>query len=587
MLKKFTKIYFQNRGIILIAVLALFLRLVWLGKFPIGITHDELNYIISAKSLFRVSHFAPGTAPAVFPTSMDLFTVTVAEIPSFILALTTGFLKLSLFNSRFIGALFSSLSVVLVYFIVLTLTNVKIYAITSSLVMAVNPWSFLMGRTIFEVNFFVFFFLAGMLVLLKNKGWRIFYALPLYILGFFSYVGGQIVFYLFMVITLSYHFFTQKKRAVKPYILFLGAATISLVAYMTIALRNQTVLVRGNELFLPTLPEIARQVDSERLTSVPSDYNKLFINKATEYLRGFFERYFDAFRTNTLFLKGEFRAAFSYQKHGSFYFIDLIFLILGVCVLFQLNKKVWGLLLSIIAISPITSGVSLVEHSYSQRSGLMFPFLIILVGIGVGYFVNISKNVVLKKTLSITTVFIYVLFFVNLLHTYFYRFPVYASDGWFYQDRLLSYYIELTKKNYAGNKVVVSTHQPKIVFQEHLFFTGRYDDSFEVVQINESLAKGKFSYGGVDFVSTCLEKEDIDESTVWIYESSMDCDVAEKEGQLRITRLKDVYANYLIQNDKVCQGVSVPRYVSPVSYRNFAVEGSAKEEFCSSWITKI
>jgi hypothetical protein len=373
----------KNNLYLLIGLVFVFmLRVIFLNRFPIGITHDELNYIFSAKSLFLTHSFPPGTAPAIFPTKMANFNVTIAEVPTFFLAPFIGPIDFSLFFSRVAGAFLSTAIALVIFLIVRHFTGRRNIAYVCLLLAAINPWAFLMGRTIFEVNFFVAFFLWGFWVLVKNKGWKIFFALPLYLVGFFSYTGGQVSFYLFMVVTLIYHLFVYKKRErnKKAYLVFFLVVTTIFLGYFLTVFRNQSFIARGREIYLPAKPEIVQIVDEERQLSVPSGINKLFINKATVFFSGFLNKYFNAFSVNNLFLKGESRAAFSFQEHGTFYFIDLVFIIFGLCYLFTINLKAWFFVLAVIMVSPLTSGFNVVEYSYSQRAGLMYPFLIILGG---------------------------------------------------------------------------------------------------------------------------------------------------------------------------------------------------------------
>lgn len=581
------KITRNNLFLIILLFSSLFLKTILLNQFPTGITHDELNYIIAAKSLFWTGNFAPGTAPAVFPTRLAESSVTVAEIPALLLSPLIGPLETSLFTSRVLGALLSTSVILAVYFLVKRLTGKQLYTLICALVLTINPWSFLMGRTVFEVNFFVAFFLWGFLILLHSQGWKIFYALPLYALAFFSYTGGQITFYLFIIITLVYRYFdaASSKQFIKPYVLFFCIATLMLAGYITIVLHNQSFTTRGGEIFTPSSPEISKIVDQQRKVAIQVPLNQLFINKPTVYLRSFLDKYLNAFSVNNLFLNGEFRAAFSYQQHGTFYIIDLLFIILGLSFLFAINKKVWLLILAIIAVSPITSGLSLVEYSYSQRAGLMFPFLAILSGLGISYITTLKLHTP-KNLLLIGASLTYALLFINLLHLYFYRFPIYASDGWFFQDRTLSRYIQLTSEKYPNAQIIVTTFEPKIVFQQYLFFTRAYHGR-GITDINNRISRQDYSYNKVTFTDSCLDKN-LDANVVWITDSLSKCqNLPKTKDTLRITRFKDVYEHYLIKQDLICHDQQLGSYVLPSAFQNLELEKQTADKFCQNWITRL
>lgn len=540
-------------------------RVLLLNKFPIGITHDELNYFIAAKSLLWTHTFAPGTAPAIFPNKLSNFTVTIAEVPAIIFALLP---------SRYMGAILSVLMAWAVYLLARKLTGSRKTAYISLFLVAINPWSFLMGRTMFEVNFFVTFFLWGFYILLNNSRWKIFLALPLYLLGFFSYIGGQISFYLFIILTLVHHFFSNKQNRLHTgkYLLFAGFFSLVFIFYIFTALHNQSYLARGGELYLPTNTEIANSVNNERLLAIPSRINNLFINKVTIYARGFFEKYFNTFSPNFLFLNGETRAAFSLQKHGTMYLIDFVFLMLGLSALYSKSKRNWLFIVCAIAIGAITTGLNIVEFSYAQRAGLIYPFLIILVGVGIS---NLPRFRIVLGLVGI----IYLISFVNMLHLYFYQFSVYASDGWFFHDRVLSRYVGLTKEN-----VYVYTSEPKIVFEEYLYYNNLYTRK-NIGSINKNLETQTYEYNNVKFSNVCPSNY---KNNVVILDGRNSCNLQPvKSGALRITRLADVYEEYLIYNDKLCSEFKLNKFVPNSSYRDFEVEKQPANFFCVDWVTKL
>lgn len=587
-MKKLSKVLSNNLLLIAILVFAFALRILLLGKFPIGMTHDELNNIFAAKSLFSTLKFPPGTAPAIIPTTMSNFTITIPEVPAVILAPIVGPFSTTMFMGRFAGALLSVLSILALYLLALRLLKSKSSALLSALLMAINPWSFLMGRTMCEVNVFVALFLWGFLVLIDNRGWKIFYAIPFYILGFFSYTGGQISFFVYILLTLIYHYFSFSKRRkdFKKYLIFTGIFIFIFLSYIFISTHNQSFKARSGELYLPTLQSVSDAVDKERLLSVPSKFNSLFINKATVYASGFVEKYVKTYSVDILFLRGEVRAVFSYQEHGTFYLIDLIFIIIGISTLFSINKKAWFLVLGILIGYPISTGLSLVEDSYSQRAGLIYPFLIILLAVGIGTAISFFKSKKIKIIVSGTIIAVYFIFFINLMHIYFFRFPVYASDGWFFQDRVLSTYIFKTQKLLPAQKIFVYIPEPKIVFEEYLFYNNLYNRG-SASDINIRLDKEDYFLGNVRFSDEC-PKNIPEPGSVIIFDSSFNCSNFSNLIDLaRITRLKDIHTNYVINNDLLCKTANVSQFVLQSAYKNFNVERQSVNDFCSNWITRV
>lgn len=570
----------------ILVAFTLILRIFNLNSFPIGITHDELNYIVAAKSLFLTHSFPPGTAPAILPTSMTNFTVVIAEIPAIILSGLIGFLPMSLFSARVIGAIFSSAVVLAVYFIALHITKKKMYAVTSSLIMAINPWSFLMGRTVFEVNFFVALFLWGFLVLINTKGWKMFYSLPFYLLGFLSYTGGQIGFFVFMIVSLIYRYFVYGKdtRNLTKYLVFSLLLIVVLVGYVLMVTNNQTLKGRSNELYLPTSPGVSNIVNEERKLTVPSRLNGLFLNKATVYLQGFNKKYLNTFSVDNLFLTGEFRAAFSYQKHGTFYLVDSLFIILGLSALFVVNKKAWKLFFGVIAGCALTAGFNVIEFSYSQRVGLIYPFLGILAGVGVGTVISAFKSGKGRRIVILSISVVYLASFINLMHIYYFRLPAYASDGWFFQDRILTKYLTEVESSAPDKEVFVYTSEPKIIFEEYLFYINGYrrDNAF---LINQLLNQKDYSLGNITFSEKCPTV--VPKDGLVIFDSSFGCKTFDTlTNVIRITRLRDVNANYLIYNDGLCKEFAIGSFVQQANYKDFRVEMESAKDFCLKWVTK-
>jgi hypothetical protein len=589
-MKNFLKRLKNKDNLFLIGVLAFafFIRVILLDRFPIGMTHDELNNIISAKSLFWTHSFAPGTAPAVLPTSMSNFTVTVPEVPTIILAALIGPFPLSLLGGRIVGAVLSVLTILAVYFIALHITKKLLFAQISILLMAINPWSILLGRTMAELNFFIAFFLWGFLILIKSSGWKIFRALILYLLGFFSYTGGQISFFIFMIVTIIYHYFISSKHKTKKrvYVIFVGITFLVFAGYIFITTHNQSFAARGKELYLPNLPEVSDKVNEDRKLTIQTPLNNLFINKATVYASGFLNKYVNTFSPNYLFLNGETRAIFSYQIHGTFYLIDFLFIIIGISSLFTLNKKGWILFLTIIVGCSVTSGLSVVESSYSQRVGLIYPFLIMLSAIGIGTVVELVKSKKIRVLLTSLIVIIYLVSFANLMHIYFIRFPIYASDGWFFQDRVLTSYIKRVSETNPRTNIVVYSVEPKIIFEEYLFYTDSYDKN-NIEPINKQLNIKNYSVGNIVFTDKCPSGSVVKDTTV-IFEGSMGCYVLSNlKDLLRISRLRDVHANYYIYGDKICKNLELKSYIPLSAYQDFSVEKQSLNLFCTNWITRI
>ena len=577
MLKKLFQFLSQNKKGIIVFLLALFLRTIWLNRFPLGIAHDEINYLLNAKSIWLTGNFLPLTANALLSWGKTNFDVVISELPSLVIAPFVGTFNFNLFTARFIYALISSFSCLFLFFIVRKLLGEKI-AFWAGVALAVNPWSVFFGRTAFEFNFSLFFYLWGMYLVLTQGGKRIFWALPLFVAGFFSYLGAKLVFLPLIAILLLYKYFNDKKDLKKC--LIFGAASLVVFLSYYLTLPYQPAGTRKGELAILNWESLSGQVNTERLHAIQNPFLDVFSNKGISFFRNTANTYIGAFSTLYLFEKGEVRGAYSLWQHGTFYFIDFFLILLGLVYLFSLNKKAFWLIIAIILISPTVSAIDLVEVSYAIRSFLMFPFLASLVGIGL-YFV-VTKFPARRLSIFLLGS-LYLLSIVNFLYLYFYRYSVYGSEGWFFSERILAKYLQTAVVYPKISTIYVVTYEPKIVFEEFLFY-GNFYNKKTASQINQKLKEKKFEYEKIVFTDSCpkLQGKDV----VIISEAKQGC-FEKKSGDSAILSLTDAGQIYNISLDPICTNYTRSQYYQVGNFQDLEIEKMNEGLFCIKWIGKI
>jgi 4-amino-4-deoxy-L-arabinose transferase-like glycosyltransferase len=145
--------------LVFIFVLALFLRVYKLDEVPVGFLWDEAALGYNAYSILYTGRDEYGKLfPAVFKSFGDYK-------PGFYVYLTipsVAILGLNEFSTRLPSAIFGSLTVLLIYFLIskgTRLTNNKeneILAIFSSAVLAITPWHINFSRGAWELNVMLF-----------------------------------------------------------------------------------------------------------------------------------------------------------------------------------------------------------------------------------------------------------------------------------------------------------------------------------------------------------------------------------------------------------------------------------------------
>ena len=567
--------------LVILILVAAIPRLLWLNYFPVGIAYDELNYVLNAKSRFSAGENIPWTASSLLSWGERDFDIVISEFPSLINASVIGSLPLSLFNARLPNAVMAIFSVVFVYLIARILLSENI-AKVAGLFMAANPWNIHLGRTALELSPAVFFFLFGTYLLLKAKSYKIFFSLPIFTLGFLSYLGAKLAFLPIISLILIYKFKTTKSK-VKPYIYYFVIAFLVVLAYF-LTLKYQPAGSRAGELVFFS-PWTASIVDNERKQAIPNFGLDLFSNKATVFITRVADTYISSFSPTGLFSKGETTSIYSTWEYGQFHLIDMVLIAMGFLAAFTYFRQAFYFLVPIIAISPLVSAMDLVGQTYSIRAFMMFPALVIVSAIGFWF---IKSKLSWGKYLAIIVGVIYLVSFLYFLHLYYFRFPIYSAERWLFSQRLAASYARLAQDSNEIKKVyVVVVHSSKWAFEEYLFYSGVYNSPDQVKKVNDRMKVRDFSDGKVVFLEKCPESLNIKDGEVMIVDRRVDCGEKE-EGSHGFVDLKDAGTVMIIENDLLCQDIpDLQRYSRVRSLKDLEIESQNVEQFCRNWVSKF
>ncbi|MDO8638373.1 MAG: glycosyltransferase family 39 protein [Candidatus Daviesbacteria bacterium] len=564
----------------LILSVALFLRLWFLDIFPPSMIYDELNYVMNAKSLYHTGKNIPLTASALFSWGEKDFDVVISEIPSYVIMFWVGPNPLSQFNSRIIYAIFGVLSVLLVYLITKNLLNDKI-ANFAAFFMAVNPWSIHHSRNALEMTFASTFFLLGTYLLLTKFSWRMFFSFPFFILGFLSYLAAKLFFMPLIIILLVYKFKTSTHKNSKlPYII-LGALSLLIVAFYTFTIHQQPAGERTNELLIFDQGSTSDTVNLERRQTIPNFASQIFVNKLTVTVRRIVEVYLGAFSTTPLFAKGETISVYSTWDYGQFHYLDFPLIIIGLFTLFTLKRSVFWLIVSIIALAPIVSAVDKVEKTYALRSFSMFPYMVILSGVGMWSLTQIVK---FKKPILLICFGLYTIGVLYFIHFYFFRYPIYSADRWFLGEKIIANYLVHSQENPSiQNIYVVTNESPKVVFEQYLFYSGMYETKQDILKANQKIKMKDFSLNKATFSNDCPKGVDFTKGDILITDSRNKCN-REENGKKGIVSLADAGTIFVINNDLVCNDIDLARYYRVMNTNIFYMDKMNRKEFCKNWI---
>jgi 4-amino-4-deoxy-L-arabinose transferase-like glycosyltransferase len=439
-----------NWKFVLIAVilLAAFLRIYQLGNIPYGTTDDETAYIYNAYSIWETGKDITGK---FMPLS---FNAHSPESPTgiYLTAPFVGIIGLNLFSGRILAALLGVGSVILLFLLADFLFKNKWIGIISALLYTISPWALQFSREFWDVDFASFFFLLGIYIFISNvKSSKYIWSLVPFTLGFYSYHATK-VYFLFLIPILVFLFRGELLLRKKRIIIFLiGILLIFASFFLVSKFQNVT---RYDDVSLLNDPNAAKTVDWERQkNTAPFVIRQIFNNKLLYYLRVARENYLEAFSTNYLFLYGETGSVVQLYNiffRGVLYIIELPLLLFGIYKL--LPKKysmARNLLFALLLIAPVPS-TFVIQKSYAVRDYMMLPTLLIIVSVGLYFFILkiLSMKKYLKIILLSSLIFVYSFLFLEYFYQYYCRWSVYGAEGWNASSRDLVNYIVQNKNKF-------------------------------------------------------------------------------------------------------------------------------------------
>ncbi len=566
---------------ILIIVVSAALRFIFLDKFPIGISGDELDYVLNAKALAVTGTDLSQTwNPLLLQTPP--FEVPKAELPYFLIAPFIGISPLSLFFARLPFALFSVLFTVVMY-----LLSAKLFdrnkALIIGLIAAINPWCIYFGRTSFDTPLAVYFYFFGLYLLLVLKKKKVFLALIAFTIAFFSYIGTKLIYLPFVSISIFYAWYENNKKDTFMYAGLFVVALISLL-FFVVRLPFSPVSYRQTDILSYKSADVVSVVNSNRRLSIQTPLTNILDSKPIILGKKLVENYLSVFSTSYLFLYGENSPFISLWTHGVFYYIDSIFMLLGVCYAFCKNRKIFFLLVSIVLIAPIPSLASVVGSSYSIRSSAMFPVLIIFIGLGISYVIYFFKTPRYKLFVAIAIAGIYFFSLINFLNIYLFRNPVYSSETFGFSGRLVSRYVVLSQQQ--NQDVYFMEAKPSVIpyiLKQYIFYANIYNK-----QSSKTIAKviqSRVYQLNNLHIGSCPKALATNTAVIT---STNGCSVLSKyTHKLTIPLLGDGGAVYTIYNDNLCSMYQLKRYPSDFRINDFAIESLSAENFCKLFITDL
>lgn len=574
-------LYIQPIFLIFLFLIIVFsgLRFLWLDRFPIGITHDEIEYILSSKTYFLKGVDLSGVS---FPIS--IFKTKTEGIISFLVPILLspyyGSVNINQFTSRLPYVLLSLATIYVLFLLLKKLFNKQV-ALISVIVFLLNPWSFYFSRLATDVAFALFFSLLGIYSLITFSGKKLILPFIFFTLTFFSYHGAKPLIVPIVFICLFYRFKLSKPTLnLKQLIVFFTLSAVLVFGYFFIGriIPDSINTSRSQDIVFLNSNILSGIVDSDRKISLESPLRNIFSNKFTASTELFIQKYISVFSVDTLFVSGDNRATYRFGRHGLFYPVDFFFIIIGLISLFSKYKKKAIFIFLLILIAPISTALSTVETSVINRSFLLLPIFIILISFGI----YTSYNFLINKTKPI---FVYLLFssfylflFSNFIYFYFFRFPVLQQENYFFSQRIIANYLIRSK---SDQKIVVVAPEPREVFLETIFYFSKDNQKQALLSNFSNFIAGKYSLNNVVYVSNCPDELQTD--TTYIINQGSNC-LIKNSASSAITEDQFGGAIYTIVNDQLCDINLSPQWARFHFISDYSMERFDKAKFCQTWI---
>lgn len=417
--------------LLLIIITSLLLRIYKLSSIPPSLYWDEVSLGYNAYSVLlsgRDEHaeFLP----------LDRF-IAFGDFkpPGYIYATIPSILVfgLSEFAVRFPSAISGVLLVFAAYLLAKEIFAKEKIALLSALVICISPWSLQLSRGGFEANMAITLNALGIYFMLrftKGRGINLPISSLFFILSFYTFNSNRIIAPILLSILLLFKakdLWGEKKWVI---ITFFISLFLILPSYNYLMSRESKI--RFQEVSIFNKLEVIEQSNQRIAKHNDSIIGGIVHNRRVDYFREFLKHYFDHFKGDFLFIKGDFNPRLSSQSIGELYVFDLPFLIIGILFCFRLNFKKSLPLFLWLLISIIPAAVSK-ETPHALRTASAMPVYQIFIAFGLYLTLERLKNK--KARFEVMTLLFSIFLIFNIyyyLHDYYIHYPRDWAGEWQY-----------------------------------------------------------------------------------------------------------------------------------------------------------
>lgn len=475
----------SKKLLILILLVAAFLRLWKLGTIPPHLTPDEAALGYNAYSILETGRDEYGDfLPIVFKSFGDfkpgLYIYAAAPF--------IGALGLSEFAVRLPSAIAGVTAVWLIYKIVLLLFAKQSYrspnsvnrtlAIIASLLLAISPWHIHYSRGAWEVSLSLTLTLAGIYFFLKafEKPKLLYLSSLFFASTFLAYQGAKLSTSIVLFILLLVYWNKVKKWIDGEKPVLIKSVLLGVIVALPIIFslfQGKTGRLNVFSVFSYPRPEGYLQTFLDQGKEEVGDFSYyLFHSETLNFTRGIIGRWGNHYSDRFLFFDGDWQnQRHSAPYHGMFVLGDLALLLFGFIALARSRGRGKWFVFLWILLAPLPSALSR-DQVHAVRSFNMVVPMILLFSFGSHKLLGLFKEKeVIKKLALLGFVLLYLATYVYFLDSYFVHLPKNDSKYWKYGYKQIVETVTPIQDDYEEIKVQQSYSQPYIYF----LFYQKYD----------------------------------------------------------------------------------------------------------------
>lgn len=407
----------KNKLLILIIVLAAFLRFYHLSSNPPSLNWDETSNGYNAYSILKTARDEYGN---FLPLTIRSFGDYNMPLSVYLLIPSIAFFGLTEVGVRFPSALLGTLSVLFTYFLVLKLSQKRIIALISAALLAISPWHLQFSRYDHEANFMSFFAIVGLtLFFASTKKFRYLVLSAIsFVLALNSYHAAKIWLpALFLILSIFYirQLLPFGKKLIIILAIFIIGSVPILLNFNNSLIRAQSVGVIGQK------------------TPV-----QLFISG-----------YLSEYNLNFLFTNGDNIGRHSVPGMGELYIFELPFLLAGLIYLIYKKPKNWKFVIGWLAIAGFAPAIA-TPTPHALRGLTFLPVWQTITAFGFYAFVKSKVSKIIKFSLCLTVLVVGFYNISTYLHLYYSHYPKEKATDWQYGYKQMINYVDSVKEEYSS-----------------------------------------------------------------------------------------------------------------------------------------